>query len=71
MKQIVLTLFSFLIMSTISAQNKTLVAYFSATGTTKKVATELAAVVNADLHEIKPAQAYTNADLNWHDKKSR
>ena len=71
MKQIVLTLFSLLTMSTISAQNKTLVAYFSATGTTKNVATELAAVANADLHEIKPAQAYTSADLDWHNKQSR
>lgn len=58
-------------MSTISAQNKTLVAYFSATGTTKKVASELAEVANAELHEIKPAQAYTNADLDWHNKQSR
>ena len=71
MKQIVLTIFSLLIMNTISAQNKTLVAYFSATGTTKNVATELAAVANADLHEIKPAQAYTKADLDWHNKQSR
>ena len=71
MKQIVLTLFSLLIMSTVSAQNKTLVAYFSASGVTKKVATEMATVANADLHEIKPAQAYTNADLDWHDKQSR
>ncbi|MBR5972677.1 MAG: NAD(P)H-dependent oxidoreductase [Paludibacteraceae bacterium] len=71
MKQIVLTFLSFFIMSTVSAQNKTLVAYFSASGVTKKVATELATVANADLHEIKPAQAYTNADLDWHDKQSR
>ena len=71
MKQIVLTIFSLLIMSTISAQNKMLVAYFSATGTTKNVATELATVANADLHEIKPAQAYTSADLDWHNKQSR
>ena len=71
MKQIVLTIFSLLIMNTISAQNKTLVAYFSATGTTKNVATELAAVANADLHKIKPAQAYTKADLDWHNKQSR
>ena len=71
MKQIVLTIFSLLTMSTISAQNKMLVAYFSATGTTKNVATELATVANADLHEIKPAQAYTKADLDWHNKQSR
>ena len=71
MKHIVLTIFSLLIMNTISAQNKMLVAYFSATGTTKNMATELAAVANADLHEIKPAQAYTKADLDWHNKQSR
>ena len=48
MKQIVLTIFSLLIMNTISAQNKMLVAYFSATGTTKNVATELAIDANTE-----------------------
>ena len=51
--------------------DKTLVAYFSATGTTKDVAQQLAKVAGADLHEIKPAQRYTDADLNWHNKQSR
>ncbi|MEE3484654.1 MAG: flavodoxin [Bacteroidales bacterium] len=51
--------------------NKTLVAYFSASGVTEKVAKELAEVAGADLHEIKPAQRYTDADLDWHDKNSR
>ena len=50
---------------------KVLVAYFSATGVTKGVAQQLAEVADADLHEIKPAQAYTDADLDWHDKQSR
>ena len=50
---------------------KVLVAYFSATGVTKGVAQQLAEVAGADLHEIKPAQAYTDADLDWHDKQSR
>lgn len=50
---------------------KTLVAYFSASGTTEKVAKSLAKVAEADLHEIKPAQKYSDADLNWHDKQSR
>ncbi len=50
---------------------KTLVAYFSASGTTEKVAKSLAKVADADLHEIKPAQKYSDADLNWHDKQSR
>ena len=49
----------------------TLVAYFSATGTTKAAAEKLAEVVDADLHEIQPAQPYTAADLDWHNKKSR
>ncbi len=50
---------------------KTLVAYFSASGTTARVAKELAQAVDADLYEIKPAVPYTKADLNWMDKKSR
>lgn len=50
---------------------KKLVAYFSASGTTKKVAQNLAKVAAADLFEIEPKIAYTNADLNWMDKKSR
>ncbi len=51
--------------------SKTLVAYFSASGTTARVAKELAGVIEADLYEIKPAVPYTKADLNWLDKKSR
>ena len=51
--------------------SKTLVAYFSASGTTAKVAKNLAEAAGADLYEIKPAVPYTQADLNWMDKKSR
>ena len=50
---------------------KTLVAYFSASGVTKQVATQLAEVANADLYEIEPEQLYTEADLNWRDSLSR
>ena len=50
---------------------KTLVAYFSASGTTERVAKGLAAAVGADLFEIAPEQPYTRGDLNWQDKKSR
>lgn len=50
---------------------KTLVAYFSASGVTKKSAEKLAAAAKADIYEIKPAVPYTKADLNWMDKKSR
>ena len=50
---------------------KVLVAYFSASGVTKGTAEQLAAVASADLHEIKPAQPYTDADLDWRDKQSR
>lgn len=50
---------------------KTLVAYFSASGVTAKVAERLAKAVGADLFEIAPEVPYTNADLNWMDKKSR
>ena len=51
--------------------SKKLVAYFSASGTTKKAAERLAKAAGADLFEIKPTIPYTSADLNWMDKKSR
>lgn len=50
---------------------KSLVAYFSASGVTKRVAEKLATAVNGDLYEIKPEKSYTNADLNWMNKNSR
>ena len=50
---------------------KTLVVYFSATGTTKAAAQKLAKEFNADLFEITPEQPYTDADLDWRDKQSR
>ena len=50
---------------------KTLVAYFSATGTTKRAAQALADAIGADTYEIRPATAYTRADLNWQDRNSR
>lgn len=50
---------------------KTLVAYFSASGTTAAAAKILAQAAGADLYEIKPAVPYTKSDLNWMDKKSR
>ena len=53
------------------AEAKTLVAYFSATGTTAQVAEKLAKATSADLFEIKPVEPYTDADLNWHDNQSR
>ena len=51
--------------------SKSLVAYFSASGVTAKVAGRLADAIGADLYEIKPEQEYTSADLNWQDKQSR
>lgn len=51
--------------------SKTLVAYFSASGTTAKAAASLAAAVAGDLYEIKPAVPYTRKDLNWQDMGSR
>ena len=50
---------------------KILVAYFSASGVTARVAKEIAGAVGADLYEILPEKTYTAADLNWTDKKSR
>lgn len=50
---------------------KKLVAYFSASGTTRKIAEMIAQAAEADLYEIMPKQPYSKADLNWMDKKSR
>jgi flavodoxin len=85
MKNIVLIIIGILIISTgivfainntkantaAPANKNTLVAYFSATGTTKRVAQNLAKATGSDLYEIKPVKAYTSADLNWHDSNSR
>lgn len=50
---------------------KTLVAYFSASGKTAKVAETIAMITKADIYEIKPMIPYTKEDLNWMNKKSR
>ena len=56
----------------VSTMNKkVLVAYFSATGTTKRVAENLAKATGGDLYEIKPLNPYTSADLDWTNDKSR
>ena len=51
--------------------SKNLVAFFSASGTTKKVAQMIAEEAKADLFEIEPKVPYTKADLDWMNKKSR
>lgn len=69
MKKLILTLLlGGFIMAGLSA--KTTVVYFSATGTTEKMAKSVAAEMKADIFEIQPVHTYTDADLNWHDKKS-
>ena len=50
---------------------RTLVAFFSATGTTARTAKALAQAADADLFEIRPATPYSAADLNWNNKRSR
>ena len=54
-----------------SLNGKVLVAYFSATGTTKGVAEQIATVTEADTYEILAAQPYSKADLDWNDSNSR
>jgi flavodoxin len=51
--------------------NKTLVAYFSCSGVTERLAKNLASVVGSELYKIEPVAPYTDADLNWHDSKAR
>lgn len=85
MKKILLSIAAVLLLTAFSAMTayaqthdkksdtkmKTLVAYFSATGTTEAVAKKLAKVADADLYEIKPEVRYTAADLDWRDRNSR
>lgn len=75
MKRFTIIIAAALIAFTGCAQNKkemkTLVAYFSATGTTETVAQKLAEVAGADLYEIRPEVPYTQADLDWTDKQAR
>ena len=52
-------------------KKKVLVVYFSATGTTRQVAKQIAKTADADICEITPAKPYTNADLDWTNKQSR
>ena len=54
-----------------AAHSEVLVAYFSATGTTKGVAEKIAQITGADLYEIVPAVPYSEEDLNWSDNSSR
>ena len=51
--------------------SKILVAYFSASGVTARAAREIAEAVGGDLFEIRPAEPYTAADLDWMNKRSR
>ena len=76
MKRILFSLAAMMMVLTACAQNskkemKTLVAYFSATGTTEAVAKDLADVTGSTLYEIKPEVKYTAADLDWRNKQSR
>lgn len=51
--------------------SRKLVAYFSASGVTAKVAETLAEAIGADIYEIEPAVPYSKADLDWTNQKSR
>ena len=51
--------------------NRILVAVFSASGVTKRVGQEIARICGGDFYEIRPKEPYTDADLNWMDRRSR
>lgn len=57
--------------NTSSTGKKTLVVYYSATGSTKAVAQTIAQTADADIFEITPVNLYTSDDLNWNNKNSR
>ena len=69
MKKLIITLLIGAFVMT-GATAKTAFVYFSATGTTEKMAKNAATAMDADIFEIQPVHKYTDADLNWHDKKS-
>ncbi len=71
MKRFILSILTIMAISSLSATNTVLVAYFSATGTTKAVAEQIALASGGELMEIEPMQPYTSADLNWNNKHSR
>lgn len=54
-----------------SSEKKVLVVYFSVTGNTKNIAEKIAAATDADIYEIKPAEEYTDADIDYSNSKSR
>lgn len=58
-------------MNNTSSNSKILVACFSATGTTARIAERVAAATGGTLYAITPAEPYTSADLDWTDKHSR
>lgn len=58
-------------MNSKQSNHKVFIAYFSATGTTARAAERVANVTGGELYAITPAQPYTNADLDWHDARSR
>lgn len=75
MKKTISLLLTFCFLAFAKGENmknqKVLVAYFSATGTTQGVAKNIAKAAGADIFEIIPKEPYTQEDLNWHDKQSR
>ena len=71
MKRFVLFIMAVMLLSVTAnaqKQGRTLVAYFSATGTTEKAAKLVAEAIDGTLYEIQPAKKYTAADLDWHNK---
>lgn len=70
-KILLLTTLCALALTACAPKEKTLVAYFSATGTTAKVAAALAEATGATLYEIQPEVRYTDADLDWRNQESR
>lgn len=72
MKRIITLVCAIMMTLCISAHaQKTVVAYFSATGTTEAAAQKLAKEKNAELYKIEPKTAYTDEDLDWHNQQSR
>ena len=70
---LVLILTSMLLLSVAYAEqeSRTLVVYYSASGTTQAIAEQIAALTGADVFALEPVNPYTDEDLNWRDRESR
>ena len=68
---LILTAMFLLSFASAEQESRTLVVYYSASGTTQAIAEQIAALTGADIFALEPVNPYTDKDLNWRDRESR